>query len=179
MKTFRFSPIKNKEELFEAVRFIHFESYRLCKQKLGYILPVTGNIGVFCHYEEEFERLISIRKELTDISDNWNQKYFRLLKPIIIPKENNISETIYTYLYIRKPELSHPDVGDLDFYMEPNTYQELKLSLVSGKIMNGVKIFERPDLDLIRLHDPNSDVSAFIGTYQMTNIGRNDREKTS
>src|SRR3989344_5411611 len=131
MNSFRFSPIKNKTGLFEAIKYIHFESYRICKQNLGYYLPVAGNIGVFCHFEDEFERLIKIRKERTDLSDNWNKKYFKLYKPIIIPAANNIPETIYTYLYIRQPDSSLSLVGDLDFYLEPNKYKDLKQLLLS------------------------------------------------
>ncbi|HUW21499.1 MAG TPA: hypothetical protein VMW41_02405 [Candidatus Bathyarchaeia archaeon] len=168
MKLFRFSPIKDKTQLFKAIEYIHFESFRLCKQNLGYYLPVAGNVGVFCHYEDEFERLIKIRKELTDLYDNWNQKYFRLHKPIVIPAKNDIPETTYTYLYIRKPDPSHHHVGDVDFYLEPNKYRELKGSLLSGKIMKGVRIFERPDLDLIRLYDSDSDISAFVGKKKIT-----------
>ena len=104
MMQFRFSPIKDKAQLFKAIEYIHFESYRLCKQNLGYFLPVAGNVGVFCHYEDEFDRLTKIRKELTDLNDNWNQKYFRLYKPIIISAKNGVPETTYTYLYIRKPD---------------------------------------------------------------------------
>lgn len=33
--------------------------------------------------------------------------------------------------------------------------------------MEGVKIFERPDLDLIRLYDPDIDVSVFVGQKTM------------
>jgi hypothetical protein len=167
MKLYRFSPIRDMAQLFRAIRYIHFESYRLCKQNLGYFLPVSGNIGVFFHYDEEYEQLTKIRKELTDLSDNWNQKYFRLHQLIVISAKNDIPETTYTYLYIRKPDPSHPHVGDLDFYMKPNKYQKLKTSLLSGKIIPGVKIFERPNLDLIELSDPNSDVCAFVGSKTM------------
>jgi len=168
MYSFRFSPIKNKIGLFKAIEYIHFETHKLCKKRLGYYLPVAGNIGVFCHFEDEFESLIQIRKELTDLSDHWNQKYYRLTKPIVIPNKKNISKTIYTYLYIRKPDPHNHHVGDIDFYMEPSKYKELKHSLLSGKVIEGVKIFERSDLDLIRLSDPKSDVSAFIGKKTMT-----------
>lgn len=167
MKPFRFSPIKDEAQLLKAIEYIHFESHKLCKQNLGYFLPVSGNVGVFCHYEEEFEQLIKMRKELTDLSNNWNEKYFRLHKPIVIPARNDIPKTTYMYLYIRKPDPSHPHVGDVDFYMEPDKYNELKRSLLSGKVIEGVKIFERPDLDLIRLYDPDIDVSAFIGQKTM------------
>lgn len=167
MKPFRFSPIENKTQLFKAIEYIHFECHTLCRENLGYLLPVAGNIGIFCHYEDEFERLTKIREELTNLADNWNQKYFRLHKPIIIPPEADTPETTYIYLYIRKPDPDHDHVGDVDFYLEPDKYRKLKESLLSGKVMKGVKIFERPDLDLIRLSNPNTDVSAFIGQKMM------------
>jgi hypothetical protein len=170
MKPFRFSPIEDKTELLKALEYIHLESFRLCKKYLGYLLPIAGNIGIFCHYEDEFERLTEIRKELTDISINWNSKYFLLHTPIVIPAGNGIPETTYTYLYIRKPDASHPQVGDMDFYLEPNTYSELKQSVLSEKITKGVKIFDRPDLDLIELSDPETDVVAFVGSYNLPEI---------
>lgn len=177
MKPFRFSPIKNKTELFEAITYVHFESFKLLKKNLRCILPVSGNIGIFCHYEDEFERLVEIRKELTDLNDHWNQKYFRLYQPIVISAKDYIPETTYTCLYIRKPETTNIHVGDVDFYLEPNRYKKLKDSLLSGKHIKGVKIFERPDLDLIRLSDPEIDVSVFVGTNQMFKIVKNIQKK--
>ena len=174
MQSYRFSPIKSEKELFEAINHIHFIGHSMLKQILGYLLPVAGNIGVFCHYEDEFKFLTEIRKELTDIDDNWNQKYFRLFKPIIIPAKDDIHETTYTYLYVRRPEVEHPHVGDVDFYLEPEKYKELKQAVKSGKISKGIKGFERPDLDLLRLYDTDTDVSAFIGSYQMSDVTKNN-----
>ncbi len=167
MKKYRFSPIKNKVELIKAIEHIHFESFKLCKQKLGFILPVAGNIGVFCHFEDEFEFLTKIREEWTDLSDNWNQKYFRLHKPIVIEAKNDIPKTTYTYFYVRKPDKEHDQVGDLDFYMESDKYKKLKQSLLSGEKIEGVEILDRPDLDLITVYDPSVDVVAFVGQKTM------------
>jgi hypothetical protein len=167
VESFRFSPIENRDQLFEAIEYIHFKCHKLCKHNLGYLLPVAGNIGVFCHYDDEFERLIGIRKELTDLNDNWNQKYFRLYEPIFIPAKDDIPETTYTYLYIRKPDTSHPDVGDVDFCLEPEKYMALKQDLLSGRVMRGVEVFKRPELDLIKLYDPDYDVGSFVGKKTM------------
>ena len=114
MKQYKFSPIKNKEQLLETIKYTHFKCFALCKKVFGKHLPVAGNIGIFCHYDDEYKLLTKIREELTKKSDNWNQKYFLLHKPIIIPAKNNIPETIYTYLYIRKPD-QHKEIGDADF----------------------------------------------------------------
>lgn len=172
MKLYRFSPIKNKEELFKVIKHIHSKCYKLCKQSFGYYLPNAGNMGVFCHYEEEYERLIEIRKELTEASDNLNQKYFHLYKPITIPTQNDVPETTYTYLYIRKPDPYRHHVGDVDFYLELEKYKELKESLLSGKKMVGARVFNRPDLDMIELYNPDVDALAYVGTNKMSEMVR-------
>lgn len=172
MKLYRFSPIKSKKELFDAIRHIHFEGYKLCKQTFGYYLPNAGNMGVFCHYDDEYGRLIKIRKELTEPSDNVNQKYFKLHKPIIISAKGDIPETTYTYLYIRKPDPYRFHVGDLDFYLDPKEYGKLKKSLIADKKLNGARVFDRTDLDMIELYDPDVDVLAYVSTVKMSTAVR-------
>lgn len=168
MKLYRFSPIQDKKQLFEAIKHIHFESYGLCKQSMGKYLPNAGNMGVFCHYNNEYERLIKIRKELTESADNVNQKYFRLLNPVVIPAKDDMPETTYTYLYIRKPDPYRHHVGDVDFYLEQNEYNQLKQSLSGGRKITGARLFERPDLDMVELYDPDVDVLVYISTNKMT-----------
>jgi hypothetical protein len=131
-------------------------------------LPNAGNMGVFSHYDDEYELLIKIRKEQTETSDNLNQKYFRLLNPIKIPPKGDVPETIYTYLYIRKPDPYRHHAGDVDFFLEPKAYSEIKKSLLSGKKIKGARVFERTDLDMIELFDPDVDVLGYVSTNQMT-----------
>ena len=171
-KLYRFSPIKSKDELLEAIRHIHFESYNLCKESFGYYLPNAGNMGVFCHYDEEYSFLINLRKQLTEVSDNINQKYFRLHEPIVIPARGDVPETTYTYLYIRKPDPYRHHVGDVDFYLEQEKYNELKQSILKGKRVKGARVFDRPDLDMIELYDPDIDVLAYVSTNEMTEAVR-------
>lgn len=172
MKLYRFSPIKTESALQEAIKHVHFECYKLCMQSLGYYLPNAGNIGIFCHYDEEYEILTKIRKEITELSDNFNQKYFRLFQPIVIPVKNNVPETTYTHLYIRKPDPYRFHVGDVDFYMDPEKYKELKQSILTGKKIKGARVFQRADLDMIELFEPDIDALAYISTHQMTKIVR-------
>ena len=103
-KLFRFSPIQNKEHMMEAIKHIHFACHTLCMQSLGKYLAVAGNIGIFCHYEDEYIFLKKLQAELTDLSKNVYGKYFLLHKPIIIPTSGDIPKTTYRYLYIRKPD---------------------------------------------------------------------------
>jgi hypothetical protein len=168
MKLYRFSPIKSEKVLFEAIKHIHFEAHKLCKQAFGKYLTNAGNMGVFCHYDDEYEILIKIRKGLTFPSDNPDQKYFQLRVPIVIRASNDVPETTYTHLYIRKPDPYRHHVGDVDFYLEPEKYKELKQSLLAGKKVKGARIFPRPDLDMIELFGPDVDVLAYVSTERMT-----------
>lgn len=167
MKSYRFSPIENKAQLQEAIEYTHHGCFELCKKIFGWYLPVAGNIGIFCHYEAEYGFLTKLLERLTEKSDNWNQKYFRLHEPIAIPAHGNIPDTIYTYLYIRKPD-HHTEVGDVDFVLNGKEYSELKSNLSKGVIIRGMEILDRPELDLIRLSDPEFDVVSFIGQKDMT-----------
>jgi hypothetical protein len=168
MKLYRFSPIKTKEQLLEAIMHTHFACYELCKQSFGTYLPNAGNIGIFCHYYDEYERLIAIRKELTEPSDDPNQKYFKLHEPIVIAAKGDVQETTYTHLYIRKPDPYRHHVGDVDFYLDAKEYARLRQSLQDGKIIPGARIFPRQDLDMIELYHPDVDVLGYVSTNTMT-----------
>lgn len=168
MQLYRFSPIKDEDQLLEAIKYIHFACYKLCKQSLNEYLPNAGNIGVFCHYDEEYERLIAARKQLTEPSDDPDQKYFKLHDPVVIAAQDGIPEATYTHLYIRRPDPYRHHVGDVDFYVEHPQYDQLKRSLLNGEHIKGARIFPRNDLDMIELYDPNVDALAYISTNIMT-----------
>jgi hypothetical protein len=164
MDQYRFSPIKDEDKLLEAITYLHFACFSLCKQAFGKYLPNAGNIGIFSHSEAEFTFLTKLRESLTQTEDNINNKYYRLHQPITIPAKGDVPETTYTYLYIRKPESDHPQVGDVDFYMEPPQYLKLKEELLQGKIMPGAQIFAKPGYDYIELSEPEGDIEGFVGT---------------
>ncbi len=167
MKLYRFSPIKSKARLLKAIAHTHFACYKLCKQSFGKYLPNAGNIGIFCHYNDEYEFLTKLREQLTEASDNINQKYYRLHKPITFPAKGGIPRTTYTHLYIRKPDPYRHQVGDVDFYLEPEKYKSLKELVAKGEVA-GARIFPRPDLNMIELHDPDIDALGYISTHKMT-----------
>ena len=154
-RQYRFSPIKTKEELLKAIEHVHFESSKLCKQSFGKYFVNAENMGIFCHYDGEFEFLTNIRKELTDASENMNQKYFRLYEPIVIPAKGEVPEQTYSYLYIRKPDPYRHHVGDADFYLPPEEYAKLKQDMLTGKKIKGARVFDRGDPDMIELYDPD------------------------
>lgn len=104
-------------------------------------MSVAGNVGVFCHYDEEYEYLTEVRKKLTEPSSDPNKKYFLLHKPITIPAEGDVPGATYTHLYIRKPDIYRAQVGDIDFILEEPTYSETKSSLLNGVEIKGARIF--------------------------------------
>ena len=169
MKLYRFSPIKNQEELLKAIEHTHFESYKLCKQSLGKYLPNAGNVGVFCHYDDEYEYLTKLREQSTTSSENYNQKYFRLHDPIVIQPKGEVPETTYEFLYIRKPDPYRHHVGDVDFYLEKSAYVELKKATEEGEILDA-RNYPGPNLEMIELFNPDSDVLAYISTKKMTDL---------
>ncbi|MEK9151638.1 MAG: hypothetical protein AAB547_03320 [Patescibacteria group bacterium] len=168
MKLYRFSPIRNESELLEVIRHIHFACFDLCKQSFGKYLPVAGNMGVFCHYDDEYKFLIELRKKLTEESDNVNQKYFRLHNPLVIPTRGDVPEATYTFLYIRKPDPYRFHVGDVDFVLEEGQYQEFKKSLRDGKVIKGARIFERPELDMVEFYNPDVDALGYVSPREVT-----------
>lgn len=168
MKLYRFSPIQNKDELFEAIKYIHFACHKLCKRSFNEYLPNAGNMGVFCHYDDEHAKLVEIRKKITRPSDDPNQKYFELNEPIVIPAQDDVPETTYTHLYIRKPDIYRAQVGDVDFYLEQSEYDELKQSLLDDKSLKGARIFPRNDLDMIELYNPNIDALGYVSAKEMS-----------
>jgi hypothetical protein len=167
MKLCRFSPIKNQTKLLAAIKHTHFFCHKLCLQSFGRILPNAGNVGIFCHYIDEYKLLLKMREKLTDISDNIDQKYFRLRKPIIIPAKGIIPKTVYTYLYIRKPDPYRHHVGDVDFFLPPVKYSELKNSILHGTKIKGARMFERGISDMIELYDPDIDALGYVRANKM------------
>lgn len=167
MKLYRFSPIRSKKVLMAAIKYTHFACFKLCKKVFGTYLPVSGNLGIFCHFDEEFEFLIKLREELTEKDDNWNQKYFRLRQPIIISAKSDILETTYTYLYVRKPDKDKPQVGDVDLVLEKDKFDELKKSVLEKREIKGVELFYRQDLDMIRLSGTDIDILPYLTTRYM------------
>ena len=67
MKSYRFSPIENNEQLLEAITYTHLKCSKLCKEILEKYLPVAGNIGIFSHYDDEYNFFIKYREELIKI----------------------------------------------------------------------------------------------------------------
>lgn len=164
MKLYRFSPITSKTSLEECIRYVHEACHRLCYKHFGEYLPVSSNIGVFCHYQDEFAYLTKLREELTDSNIHYNNKYFKLHEPIHIPAKNGIPAATYKYLYIRKPDPYRPQVGDVDFVLEPTRHKALADTLDTEEFKNDARMFGRLAENMIELWNPDYDVASYIVT---------------
>lgn len=157
-------------EILDYIKPIHIDCHKLCILILNTYLPVAGNIGIFTHSEEEYKQLTEISKELTKPTNNPNQKYFELHKPITIGEENNTPEATYTHLYIRKPDYTDYGKykGDVDFILSTEEYEKLKLSVLKGDYANGATLYDRPGWDTVQLVSKEIASVAYISTKEFS-----------
>lgn len=154
-------------ELLNRIKDIHENCYTLIINSMGQNLEVAGNIGVFCQNDKEFVQLKKLQKILTKESDNQNQKYFELLKPITIKSDKGLPEAIYTHLYIRKPDPTPYGKykGDIDFIMATKDYELAKQNV---KSINGAELYDRPGWDTIQITSPEVSSVAYISTKEFS-----------
>jgi hypothetical protein len=162
MKLYRFSPINRQEEFLECITYLHKVCHELCFQTFNRYLPVSGNIGIFSHYNQEYEFLLKLRDKLVDPRINYKQKYFRLIKPITIEPRAGIPGAMYTLLYIRQPDPYRAQVGDIDFVLDLSEHEAFKQTLEFDKFRNGARLFHRPEDNMIELCNPDIDAAAYI-----------------
>jgi len=156
----------------EIIKQIHIDCFRLCKESMGWYLPIAGNIGVFCQSQDDYEKLSRLSERITEPSSDPNQKYFRLKEPITIPPIESIPQTSYTYLYIRKPSPDTPQQGDVDFVLPYDKFQELQSKLLSGERIPNARIYTRPGWDMVELISPKINSLAYISYQQMAEKAR-------
>ena len=154
-------------ELNDLISKIHEDCFKLCKDKLGTYLPVAGNIGIFCQSDADYAKYSKIKEDLTYPSSNPDQKYFELKTPIMIDQIGDIPETIYTHLYIRKPNKDSPEAGDVDFVLQEKDYSKMKERVMQGKYGEGVSIYDRPGWDNIEIKSPEINAIAYVSTLEM------------
>lgn len=159
MILYRFSPVLDESELRIALKYIDEKCHELVEVILGEILPVSGNIGYFCHYADEYTSLKKIQNELCRMDNSVHGKYFELKTPI----HTDTSE--YKFLYIRKPDPYRHHVGDIDFFVDADQFSSLK-ARVEQEQLHGARMIVRPDLEMIELFHPDYDVLAYITSHK-------------
>jgi hypothetical protein len=158
------------ENLLPLINQLHIEANHICKQKFGKYFANAGNIGIFCQSQDEFEELTKLKETITEPSPNPNQKYFKLIEPITISQTQDISETTYTHLYIRKPDPTPYGkfVGDIDFYTSQEELETLKELVSSGNVLN-VELYNQQGVgELVQMSSPEYRTVAYISTKEMT-----------
>ncbi len=96
------------------------------------------------------------------MGDSKYGKYFKLKTPIIFEGIDDIPETTYTHIYIRKPDPYRSQVGDIDFQLEKSEYENLRSDLKAGKIIKGARVFPVEEQNMIELSDPDVDVLSYV-----------------
>lgn len=155
------------KDLVDIIQEVHFGCFRLCKDAIGSYLPTASNMGVFCQSQNDFERFTRVREELTEPSDNPNQKYYRLRRPIIIAQNDNVPETTYDYLYIRKPAEDTREFGDVDFVLPYHDFVVLKQRVLNGEHVAGASVYNRPGWDMVELKRAEVRAVAYISYQEM------------
>lgn len=156
-------------KLFDLIEKIHFDCYHLCKLAYGRYFENSGNMGVFCQSEEEYLALDEIKKELTQPSDNPNQKYFRLNTPFVISTKDDVPETTYEYLYIRKPDPTPYGkyLGDVDFIVEEYKLQKMLTEVKKDNVQGAEFYSYKNTYEMIQLTNKNINSVAYISTKEI------------
>lgn len=146
------------DSLMGRIKCVHEDCWGLCLKIIGRPLLVAGNIGVFCQNEEEYRKFARLSQELCESSDDPNRKYFRLKSPMVS------GEATYTWMYIRRPDLTDYGkyLGDVDFVMESGEYQKFK-----GNLPVGAVVYDRPGWDMVQLSDPSIASVAYVAIKEM------------
>jgi hypothetical protein len=156
MKLYRFSPILTYKDLIEVITYLDSAARELSKKVYNEQLPIAGNIGIFTHYQEEYDYLINLSEGLTYKDIHFNNKYFKLREPICIEGR------MYEFLYIRKHDPYRAQVGDIDFVLYEPEFSKLKQKLKNSNNFQYIRSLGRSDVDMLEMHHPDSDVLAYI-----------------
>lgn len=75
MKLYKFSPIENREQLFEAIKHTHFSCFELCKNAFGKYLPFQfTHITLFTKGERKGASFYGIPISSVEEFNNFNPR---------------------------------------------------------------------------------------------------------
>jgi len=151
MKSYRFSPIRNREQLVKAVRYTALQATALCRKATGKALAIES-LTIFSHYESEYKRLCGILKTMGKKCGENNGPRVALREPI------KVSGNSIKYLRIRMPDPYRTQVGCNDFKVED--YDEFKRAHLL-KDRKNLRLIVRPEYEMIEFFDPDFDVLAY------------------
>ncbi len=165
-----FELIDSQEKLMRVIQQLHEASNRLVDSSLGFLPNNAGNLGIFCHFESEYNYLMSLQNQLVHPSTNPATKYFKLIDPIVISKTSQYPMATYTHIYIRKPDPTPygQNLGDIDYYVESEKFYDL-IELVKAGTIPTAELYDQVGVGpMIQLTTPASRVLTYISTKEIT-----------
>ncbi len=151
-RLYRFSRIEDQERLIAAVRYVAESTTDMLKEITGESLPI-GPLTVFSHYPDEFENLKSILVSMGQVTHQNNGPFVRLDQPIKVGDQKIVN------LRVRMPDPYRMQVGCNDFIV--NDYVKYKGGVLHTFSQN-VRLFDRPDFEMIEFYHPDYDVLAYV-----------------
>lgn len=149
MDLYRFSPITNQTQLFQAYEYIADQLEQLSQQLLSESLPIT-TLKVFAHYPDEYQHLHSLISQLGPAASfNSDTSYYVEVDQTI--KDHHIS---YLGLRIVDPYRLHVGCGDF----EVTDFQQAKQICLS----DSPYIRQFADKNMLELWHPDFDILGYI-----------------
>jgi hypothetical protein len=160
MTQYRFSPIKTKDELLQAVRYVAEQTSELSKKIIGCSFSIKS-LTIFSHFEDEFINLKKILFELGDLYNENNGPRIKLHQPI------KIGDNQIEYLRIRQPDSERPQVGCCDFEVED--YFAFKNQYLESHKDN-LRLIIRTEYEMIEFFHPGFYVLAYVVSENFSQI---------
>ena len=148
---YRFSPIRGKESLLEAVVYVATTTAELARKIIGKSFPIRS-LTVFSHDQSEYEGLIEILSEMGAPYDENNGPRITLHQPIVV------GDNTITHLRIRKSDPDRPQVGCSDIKTDYEKFKDEYLA----KCLDNLRLIKRSTYEMIELFDPEYDVLAYV-----------------
>ncbi len=165
---YRFSPIENKEALLEAVNYVTRQATKMIFSIEGWTCPIKY-VTIFAHYDDEYHKLLEIVSELGDRKELDNGVVVTLKEPLIAPgmtldvngKIEEITHRIER-IRIRMPDPYRMQVGCADYDFENDLKGYEFLVSAEADLVQGIKLIERPDKEMVEFSDPDYDVLGYV-----------------
>lgn len=162
---YRFSPIKNRAELDEAIRYVASTATKMMFKVAGNIVDIHS-LTVFSHYEDEYRSLLAVMSGQSQLQEANNDVRFTLKTPMRIEAmrlevngQQHTNIQAITEVRIRKPDPYRMQVGCCDIDVSSGQFQFLEDS--DGQHGDNSRLIERPDLRMIEYYHPDYDVLVY------------------
>jgi hypothetical protein len=149
---YRFSLIKDEQELRRAIDYVTTQTTSLCRKITNKEYPISY-LTIFSHSDEEFSNLRQVVEPLGQIVDANNGYAVKLKNPI------QLANGELGKIRIRKPDSERPQVGCNDFAI-PDYALFKKTELLNHP--NNLRLIKRSEYEMIEFFDPEYDILAYV-----------------